>query len=243
MRRATSWDLPIWIALGLVDSIELADGQLARSGVKPDEAGTRPRDASKFPGPAGVGRWTETVYYNLLNCGLRIPPTAGSSSGVSPSPIGYNRVYVHVDPPFSYEQWLTNLRAGQVVVTNGPLIRPNVGGELPGHVFQADAGQEVALEVGLTLSTRDPVSYLEIVENGRSVYEVRLDQWVEAKGKLPPLKFKESSWFVVRAVTDLGTTHRFASTGPYYVEIGYQPRISRAAVQFFLDWLEAREAS
>ena len=42
-------------------------------------------------------------------------------------------------------------------------------------------------------------------------------------------------------MTDVGTTHRFASTGPYYVEIGYQPRISRAAVQFFLDWLEARD--
>ncbi len=208
--------------------------------MKPDEAGTRPREAGKFPGPGGVGRWSETVYYNLLNCGLRIPPTAGSGSGVAPSPVGYNRVYVHADQPFSYDRWLENLRAGQVVVTNGPLIRPNVGGELPGYVFQADAGQEIELEVGLTLSTRDPVSYLEIVQNGRTVHEVRLDQWARDGGKLPPLKFRDSGWFVVRAVSDLGTTHRFASTAPYYVEIGYQPRISRAAVQFFLDWLDAR---
>ena len=108
------------------------------------------------------------------------------------------------------------------------------------YVFKADAGQEVELEVGLTLSTRDPISYLEIVQNGRTVHEVRLDQWARDGGKLPPLKFRDSGWFVVRAVCDLGTTHRFASTGPYYVEIGYQPRISRAAVQFFLDWLDAR---
>ncbi|HEY1785150.1 MAG TPA: hypothetical protein VGG30_06345 [Pirellulales bacterium] len=241
VRRATSWDLPIWIALGMVDSIELADSQLARGSVKLDEVGTRPGETSKFAGPGGVGRWTETVYYHLLDCGLRIPPTAASGSGVSPNPVGYNRVYVHVDQPLSYEGWMENLRAGRVVVTNGPLIRPNVGGELPGYVFQADAGQEVALEVGLTLSTRDPISYLEIVENGRSVQEVRLDQWAQAGGKLPPLRFRESGWFVVRAVTDLGTTHRFASTGPYYVEIGYQPRISRSAVQFFLDWLDARD--
>ena len=240
VRRATSWDLPIWVALGMVDSIELADSQLARGSVKPDEAGTRPRDATRFAGPGGVGRWTETVYYNLLNCGLRIPPTAASASGVAPNPVGYNRLYVHLDQPFSYDRWFENLRAGRVVVTNGPLIRPNVGGELPGYVFKADAGQSVELEVGLTLSTRDPVSYLEIVQNGRSVQEVRLDQWAQAGGKLPPLKFRESGWFVVRAVTDVGATHRFASTGPYYVEIGYQPRISRAAVQFFLDWLDAR---
>ena len=240
VRRATSWDLPIWIALGMVDSIELADSQLARGSTKLDEAGTRPSETSKFAGPGGIGRWTEAVYYNLLNCGLRIPPTAGSGSGVATNPVGYNRVYVHVDQPLSYEAWLENLRAGRVVVTNGPLIRPNVGGELPGYVFQADAGQEVSLEVGLTLSTRDPISYLEIVENGRSVQEVRLDQWTAAGGKLPPLRFRESGWFVVRAVTDLGATHRFASTGPYYVEIGYQRRISRAAVQFFIDWLDAR---
>ena len=72
------------------------------------------------------------------------------------------------------------------------------------------------------------------------MHEVRLDQWAKAGGKLPPLKFRDSGWFLVRAVNDLATTHRFASTGPYYVEIGYQPRISRAAVQFFLDWLDAR---
>ncbi len=240
VRRATSWDLPIWIALGMVDSIELADSQLARGSVKPDEDGTRPRPVGKFSGTSGVGRWSETVYYNLLNCGLRIHRPRAAPSGVAPNPVGYNRVYVHVDEPFSYDRWLESLRAGQVVVTNGPLIRPNVGGELPGYVFKADAGQAVELEVGLTLSTRDPVSYLEIVENGRTVHEVRLDQWAKEGGKLPPLKFRDSGWFLVRAVSDLGKTHRFASTGPYYVEIGYQPRISRAAVQFFLDWLDAR---
>jgi hypothetical protein len=241
VRRATSWDLPVWVALGLVNSIELADSQLARDSVKVDATGTRPREEGKALNPGSLGRWTETVYYQLLECGLRIPPTAGSGSGVAPNPVGYNRVYVHVDEPFSYERWLESLRAGRVVVTNGPLIRPNVGGELPGYVFKADAGQHVELEVGLTLSTRDPVSYLEIVQNGRTVVEMRLDEWAKAKGKLPLLQFNESGWFVVRAVTDLGATHRFASTAPYYVEIGYQQRISRAAVQFFLDWLDARD--
>ncbi len=241
VRRATSWDLPVWIALGLVDSIELADSQLARDSVKADTAGTRPRNLGKMLTPGDVGRWTEAVYYNLLNCGLHIPLTAGSGSGVAANPVGYNRVYVHLDEPLSYQKWIENLRAGRVVVTNGPLIRPNVGGELPGYVFKADAGQAVEVEVGLTLSSRDPISYLEIVQDGRTVQEVRLDEWAKANGKLPPLQFRESGWFVVRAVTDVAATHRFASTGPYYVEIGYLPRISRAAVQFFLDWLDARE--
>ena len=60
--------------------------------------------------------------------------------------------------------------------------------------------------------------------------------------KLPPLKFTESGWFLVRAVTENAQTYRYASTGAYYVEIGYQPRISRRSAQFFLDWTNKRAA-
>jgi hypothetical protein len=60
------------------------------------------------------------------------------------------------------------------------------------------------------------------------------------KGRLPKQQFKQSGWFLLRAVTEAPGTYRFASTGPYYVEIGYQKRISKASVQFFLDWLTER---
>ena len=35
-------------------------------------------------------------------------------------------------------------------------------------------------------------------------------------------------------------TYRFTMTGPYYVEIGDEPRVSRASAQFFLDWIYQR---
>jgi hypothetical protein len=41
---------------------------------------------------------------------------------------------------------------------------------------------------------------------------------------------------LVRAIASHPNTFRFASTGPYYVEIGNQPRISKQSAQFFLDW-------
>ena len=57
------------------------------------------------------------------------------------------------------------------------------------------------------------------------------------------LHFDRSGWFLVRAVTDLPKTYRFAMTGPYYVEIGPQRRISKSAAQFFVDWVyERRQA-
>ncbi|MBI3839316.1 MAG: CehA/McbA family metallohydrolase [Planctomycetia bacterium] len=239
-QKAFGWDVPVWVASGQLDSVQLANSNLGRRSAVSNEAGGKPRDKFYYPDPTGNGRWSEKIYYHLLNCGLRLPPTAGSGSGAVANPVGYDRMYVHVDGEFTYEKWWEALRAGRVVVTNGPLIRPNVEGEMPGHVFRADAGQEIDLEVGLTLSTRDRVAYLEIIKNGELAHQVRLDDWAKMGGKLPPLSFKESGWFVIRAVTDVPNTYRFATTGPYYVEIGDQPRISKSSAQFFLDWVKER---
>jgi hypothetical protein len=126
-----------------------------------------------------------------------------------------------------------------VFVTNGPLMRISVEGQPPGHVFQAAAGESVDLEIALTLSTRRPISYLEILKNGKVEHEIRFADYAGA-GKLPKLHFDASGWFAVRAVTDYPKTYCFALTGPYFVEIGYRPRISKKAAQFFLDWVEER---
>ena len=45
---------------------------------------------------------------------------------------------------------------------------------------------------------------------------------------------------LIRAVTNNQDTFRFASTGPYYVEIGQRPRISKTSAQFFYDWVYER---
>jgi len=158
-------------------------------------------------------------------------------------------VYVHVAPQIdasaeenkpTWDGWWDALRAGRVMVTNGPQLRPNVENQAPGHVFHADAGQSVELLIALTLSTRDKIRYLDVVKNGRIEFDANLDEFKAAGGKLPPIKFTESGWFLIRAVTDNTKTYRYATTAPYYVEVGYQPRISRASAQFFLDWTNKR---
>jgi hypothetical protein len=129
------------------------------------------------------------------------------------------------------------------MVTNGPLLRPFVQGHPPGHVFTAPAGEAVELSIQLNLSLREDIEYLEVVQNGRTVHEVRLAEYAEARGQLPLVRFEESGWMLVRAVTSHPKTYRFASSGPFYVEIGEQPRISRQAVRFFVEWMRQREAA
>ena len=235
-----AWDLPVWVANQVVHSVQIANPHMRRRSMVVNETGGMSRDRVLMPAPMGVARWGQDIYFHLLNCGLKLPPTAGSGSGVAPNPVGYNRVYVHCGEEFGYKAWMEGLAAGRVVVSNGPLLRPSVEGRLPGHVFTADKGKSLELEIGLNLSTQDKVEYLEVIKNGEVVHEVPLRDWANNKGQLPPLKFKRSGWFLVRAVTTADKTYRFAMTGPYYVEIGYKKRVSKKSAQFFLDWVYKR---
>ena len=127
------------------------------------------------------------------------------------------------------------------MVTNGPLLRTQVSGHPPGHQFHLDRGEsrEFQIALGLAFYEQAPVEYLEIIKNGRVEHEIRLSELADRQGRLPPLRFDRSGWFLVRAMTNRTSNYQFATTGPYYVQSDYQPRISRASVQFFLDWLDA----
>jgi len=233
------YDTPVWLANGKVDSIGIAHNHMHRGGVLPNEAWGRPRDKQRFPDPQGNGFWTQEIYYHILNCGLRLPPSAGSASGVLPNPVGYDRVYVHLDGGLSYEKWWEGLKAGRVFVSNGPLLRCRANGEWPGHIFRAQAGQALEINVAATLESRDPISSIQIIQNGRVARTVPHAEW-KRTGSLGMIKFEESGWFLVRAIADVPGTFRFASTGPFYVEIGPAPRISKASAQFFHDWVRER---
>ncbi len=246
-----AWDLPIWLAAGKLDAIQIIHRHALQNGTVDNEAWGKPRDKTFFPGKQGNGRWSEAIYQHVLNCGLRIPPAAGSGSGTNKSAIGANRMYIQCggqfsrDAPFSREIWWQGLRSGRVLVTNGPLLRVSVEGHPPGHLFELGRNETRQFQIGLSLTfyAESPVEYLEIVKNGHVEHEVRLDDLAKQQGRLPALEFDDSGWFLVRAVTSNVQTYQLASTGPYYVEANDPsstggPRISRTSVQFFLDWLD-----
>jgi hypothetical protein len=206
------------------------------------EAWGRPRDAERLPPPRGNGFWTQEIYYHVLNCGLQLPPSAGSASGVLPNPLGYDRVYVHCGDDFSYQKWWDGLKAGRSFVTNGPLLLVKANGHLPGHVFTAGEGEKLQIEIDVSLAGRDNLPAIEIIKNGQLERSVPVGG-PSKTGSLGTIRFDRSGWFLVRAITDLENTFRFASTAPYYVEIGsVKRRISRRSAQFFLDWLDERIA-
>jgi hypothetical protein len=234
------WDVPVWLATRQVDSIGLANNHMCRDRMYEDEAWGKPRVVERLPAPLGNGYWSQEIYYHLLNCGLRVPPSAGSASGVLPNPVGYDRVYVHVGPDLTYEKWWEGLRAGRSFVTNGPLLRVRADGHLPGQVFAVPGGKDLSVEVKAQLTSHDPVRFLEIVKDGEVERRVSFKEWSKT-GTMGTLRFQQSGWFLVRVVADNPKTFRFASSAPYYVEIGdAKRRVSKASAQFFLDWVRER---
>ncbi len=232
------YDVPVWLASGMMDSIGIANNHMYRTGVYRDEAWGRVRDKERLPDPQGNGFWTQEIYYHALNCGLRIPPSAGSASGVLPNPVGYNRVYVHLYGPLTWSKWWDSLRAGHLFVSNGPLLRCKANGEFPGQVFKVPKGETIKINLEAALDSRDAISAVEIVRNGKVERSIPVAE-LKPKGSLGEISFAESGWFLVRAMADVPNTFRFASTGPFYVESA-APRISKASAQFFLDWVRER---
>jgi hypothetical protein len=101
-------------------------------------------------------------------------------------------------------------------------------------------GESLELEIELKLSTRDKISYLEIIKNGKSFHEVRLAEFKKKQGQLPKVNFTESGWFLVRAICDDASTYKYACSAPFYVDFEGSKRISKSATQFFLDWSQER---
>lgn len=237
------WDAPTWLATGQMNSLGICNNHMCRSQMLETEAWGRPRDSMRLPGPLGNGYWTQEIYYHALNCGLRLPPSAGSASGVLPNPVGYNRVYVYLgQEPLSSEAWLKALSTGRCFVTNGPLLRVRAGGKLPGEVFKIREGAETeSIELEIELDSNDPVSEVEVIHNGRVVKRIPVPN--RGSRFRASIENAESGWFLVRAIAEVGETFRFASTAPWYVEQqGAQRRVSKASADFFLNWVDERIA-
>jgi hypothetical protein len=234
------WDMPVWVASGHVDSVGIAHNHMHRGGVLGNEAWGKTRDTSQYPGIQGNGYWTQWIYYQLLNAGMRIPPSAGSASGVLPNPVGYNRVFAHVEGELTWAKWWESVRQGRVFVSNGPLLRVTANNHFPGQVFRVPEAGSLLVTLNVQLDSFDPVETVEIIRNGKIVETLKVadEQGLSIE---TTLTVAEPGWFLARAVAEVPETFRFASTGPFYVEDpAGKGRISRGAAAFFVAWVRDR---
>lgn len=228
-------------ALGLIDFVGIVHNHFNRHDVEleTDRWGMIPKWKSEFHTVAGMPLWSMEVYYHLLNCGFRLPVSAGSASGVKAAPLGYNRVYVDVDGPFSYQSWFRSLKAGRSFATNGPMLFLSVDGRGPGSELRVDRGPHTVRIVADASSSR-PLERLEIVVGGRVVHRASSPPRAEGvnRSRAELLHtFDHNAWVVARAFERAGRTIRFAHTSPVYIDVG-RPAPTVEDATFFLEWID-----
>jgi TolB protein len=189
---------------------------------------------------------TAKVWYQLLNCGFRLPAGAGTDAMANfaslRGPVGMNRVFVKSGAPLEQRRWLAALKAGHSFATNGPLLGFTLGGkELGDEVSLSSPGRELVARV--SLRSMVPIDHLEIVGNGKVVAEIPLGGNRTTVSTTLKIPVQQSGWYLLRARGDrpaypILDVYPYATTSPIYVTVGSAPVRSPTDAEYFIAWID-----
>jgi len=222
---ALSYELPVDVALGKVDYLEVmgySDHLI-----------------------------TSEIWYRLLNCGFRLPAAAGTDAFPNfaslRGPPGLVRVFVQAGAKLAHRSWLAGLKAGRTFVSNAPLLEFSVAGRGIGDEIRVSSEMQQVPAV-VSLRSNVPIDHLEIVGNGKIVATIPLDSDRMTANATVMVPVNGSGWYVLRAYADRAEMpvldlYPFASTSPIYVRVGDWPVRSADDAAFFVRWIERVEAA
>jgi hypothetical protein len=144
------------------------------------------------------------IWYELLNLGLRVAPSAGTDFPCGPWSIpGRERVYAKVDGALTADAFVGAIREGRTFVTNGPLLadfRVDAAAIGDEHALEAPADVRVVGEIVFD-PARNAITAVELVRGGDAIPLVtegsggtlRFDQ---------PIPIDRSTWVALRVSGD-----------------------------------------
>jgi hypothetical protein len=185
------------------------------------------------------GESTILLWYRLLNCGFRLPASAGTDcflNRIRSRLPGSDRAYVKIGDGFSYPAWIRNLKAGRSFVTSGPLLEFQVEGKFLGETVELSVPGTVSVRA--SASSQSPLDRVELVYNGALVGtgQISTDRLTATLEQTTPID--RPGWVAFRAYAQDGA---LAHTSPIYVSVGSKPAVSRDDAQYFLQWIDRLE--
>jgi hypothetical protein len=225
-------ELAVDIALGYLDVWQVMDNSMQSSLDTPEA-----RWNGDGWGRSSLYEHTYKTWYALMNCGLRVPISAGTSYGRL-SRLGFNRIYVQCNTQLTLEEFARALKRGDGFVTNGPLLWLRANGRLPGDGLALDQPGSVELEV--EIYSRHPVELVEILQNGEVISSKRPTGFDGHLAIAHTVQVEGPSWFAARCFGTYapryphsGCRNQFAHTNASFVTVaGKMPRSSRDAARF-----------
>ena len=153
------------------------------------------------------------LWYDFLNLGFALVPTAGSDFPYLNHP-GAERNYVYTGDSFSPDRWFEQLAEGHTYVTNGPFLEFMVDGQNMGQTIEAQVGDRLPVQAIAHLNPDlEALHRIELVVNGTVV------KTIDAQGKQDAelnttLDVDGGFWVAVRAY---GQKETVAHSAPVFV--------------------------
>lgn len=231
------WYYPLYVANGRIDVYGVLENSycsIANRGTEADFWQSLDREGTS----GNFGVW-----YRFLNCGYRLPASAGTDNvgmGVGVWK-GYNRVYAKLDGPLTVESWLNALKQGRSFVTNRPLLFVTVDGQEPGSELQVKSGTPLRVDIHAVSAT--PISRIDIMHQGRVLKQIDVDPATDIR-RHEMITAPGGGWLAVRCLgrgenPNLSPAFAFAHTSPFYVLVDGRPIRSPEDARYFHDQFSA----
>ena len=163
------------------------------------------------------------LWYDFLNLGFKLTPTAGSDFPYLNVP-GGDRGYVYVGDNFDVDTWFAGLGGGHAFVTNGPMLDLSVNGAPMGSDIQVSKGDKIEIVASATLNPdTEPINRLELIVHGDvAARSVKTDD-SNSLFLHHTVHASEGIWLAVRAY---GEYQAVAHSSPVYITIdgGFEKR-------------------
>ncbi len=217
-------EAPVVMALATPDSMGLLHSHFLKYGVMDYAAWGRQADTRDYPGRDGFIDYSLDLNYRFWNLGFDIPPTAGSASGELPNPVGFNRVYVLMNEPFTMEAFYRNLRQGRSFVTNGPMLFFDA--------FEINGGQ---IMVNLDVQSNAPLDRVEIIADGKVVKTFEAPEGRKTFQTDVAIRSGIHRWVAARAYEKSEETVKMAHSRPVFFNGAWR---RTADANYFIEWID-----
>ena len=156
------------------------------------------------------------LWYDFLNLGFKLIPTAGSDFPYLGAP-GSDRNYVYVGDDFTVDAYFEALREQQTFVSTGPILDFTVNNQLMGADISAAPGDLLDIKASASLNPDiGLLDRIELIVHGEviaSANDISVDNSVELRHRMT---VEGGTWVAIRAY---GADQSLAHSAPVYVTV------------------------
>jgi len=174
-----------------------------------------------------IQTWLHPAWFDFLNLGFKLAPTAGTDYMDYAIQPGAVRTYVYLGETYDsqampVQEWFDGLKSGRSFVTSGPMLSMSMNKQQIGADVTVSPGDELQIHAQAAISSQiDLLGKMVLYEQGKKVAEVVSPNGEESLILDYVARASHGTWFVLLA---FGKNHHgngtaIAASAPTYVDV------------------------